>query len=339
MPPSPLQTPRRVSPMRPVAKRKGFWQELLGGIPWLVNRQWELAKAMVAAEEYWDAAQRLRFLVWLKPEHVPAWHQLGCAYAALNEKQEAELAFREGLRLKPQDEEMRYMLAMLKGAALENVLQPHSSPALLMAKHFDIHSDGYDEEQILNKKYVAHRVLGEMLIEPMKSRGMAEKTLDIGCGTGLLGMLLRPLSVHVTGVDLSAGMLIEAQARQTPFNTPIYDDLVQDDMRHYLLQQTEARFDLIACGDAFAYVGGLAPVFDGVKKALRPNGIFAFTTEIQDGAGYSICSDDARFAHSDGYLAEQAARLGLTLLVQERKPMYGERLGRYSIYQMPAEAA
>lgn len=339
MPPSPLQTPRRAAPMRPVAKRKGFWQELLGGLPWLVNRQWELAKTMVANEEYWDAAQRLRFLVWLKPNHVPAWHQLGCAYAALGEKPAAERAFREGLRFKPEDEELRYMLAMLKGTDLEAALQPHSSPALVIAKQFDIRSDSYDEEQVLIKKYAAHRTLAEMLIEPMKARGVAEYALDIGCGTGLLGMLLRPFSVHLTGVDLSAGMLTEAQVRQTPFNEAVYGEMVQDDMRHYLLQQVEPRFDLIACADAFAYVGGLAPVFDGVKKALRPNGLFAFTTEIREEEGYGICSSDARFAHSDGYLAEQAARVGLTLLVQERKPIYEGRVGRYSIYQMPTEVA
>ena len=41
--------------------------------------------------------------------------------------------------------------------------------------------------------------------------GWRGDVLDIGCGTGLCGPLLRPIAVSLCGVDLSAGMIEKAR--------------------------------------------------------------------------------------------------------------------------------
>ena len=65
------------------------------------------------------------------------------------------------------------------------------------------------------------------------------------------------------------------------------------------------------------YVGDLAPVFDAVRRALAPDGLFAFTVQKLDG---DACVDgfklgaDYRFAHSEAYLLETASSAGLDVV-------------------------
>ncbi|WP_117213447.1 class I SAM-dependent methyltransferase [Allorhizocola rhizosphaerae] len=94
--------------------------------------------------------------------------------------------------------------------------------------------------------------------------------LDVCCGTGAGMKVLRPLCQgHITGVDFSAGML--AQARSA------YPDAtwVQADARALPFA---GQFDLAV---TFGALGHFLPaerpaLFEGVHRALRPGGLFAF---------------------------------------------------------------
>lgn len=313
-----------------------FWPQLLNKIPRLAERQWEQAKAMVEKGEFWDAAQRLRFVLWLEPERTEAWYKLGCAYAAIGNKADAEQAFIRALKHAPQNEEIRYMLATLKGTALDKQLHPHSAPAAVMARQFDVKSAEYDEARLIGLEWVAHTTLAKMLVPHVKTHSGIDRAIDLGCGTGLLGMLLPPFAKQLVGVDLSAGMLMQAQARQTPDNQPVYDELIQDDARHFLLAQASPIADLMTALDVWPYIGGLTPVMDGIARTLKPGGLVAFTTELYDGDGYGIYDDSGRFAHSDAYLQEVTARANLVRLEQVVAPSHKDHMVRYSIYQKQA---
>jgi ubiquinone/menaquinone biosynthesis C-methylase UbiE len=94
--------------------------------------------------------------------------------------------------------------------------------------------------------------------------------LDVCCGTGAGLQVLRPLCPDgITGVDFSAGMLAQARSAH-PDAT-----LVRADAR--ALKFTDD-FDLAV---TFGALGHFLPaerpaVFDGVYRALRPGGLFAF---------------------------------------------------------------
>ena len=100
--------------------------------------------------------------------------------------------------------------------------------------------------------------------------GPFDQGLDVCCGTGAGLQVLQPLCQgRVTGVDFSAGMLAEAHGAH-PDAT-----LVRADAR--ALPFT-AGFDLAV---SFGALGHFLPaerpaVFDGVRRALRPGGLFAF---------------------------------------------------------------
>ncbi|MCK9608364.1 MAG: tetratricopeptide repeat protein [Methylomonas sp.] len=122
--------------------------------------------------------------------------------------------------------------------------------------------------------------------------------LDAGCGTGLCGVLVRPLVKRLVGVDLSAKMLVKAQARN------VYDVLHEAELTAYFLQ-TATLFDVITCVDTFCYFGDLSEAVTASVSALKPNGWFIFTVEkLQQGAAETDfrLNVQGRYAHSEAYV-------------------------------------
>lgn len=102
--------------------------------------------------------------------------------------------------------------------------------------------------------------------------------LDVCCGTGAgIGMLRRLCRERVTGVDLSAGMLAEAQCAHPALEGAPPVDFVRADARA-LPPGLGDSYDLAISFGAF---GHFLPrerpaLFSGVHSALREGGVFAF---------------------------------------------------------------
>ncbi|WP_030434283.1 class I SAM-dependent methyltransferase [Actinoplanes subtropicus] len=100
--------------------------------------------------------------------------------------------------------------------------------------------------------------------------GPFEDGLDVCCGTGAGMLALRPVcDGRITGVDFSAGMLAQARAAHPDAAW------VRADARALPFA---AGFDLAVSFGAF---GHFLPrerpaVFEGIHRALRPGGLFAF---------------------------------------------------------------
>ena len=91
------------------------------------------------------------------------------------------------------------------------------------------------------------------------------RAADLGCGTGLMGPLLRPhVSGRLEGVDLSQGMVDKARAKGC------YDHLAVEELVAYLDGSAgqegvqcggSGGYDLLVAADVFVYIGDLGPVF------------------------------------------------------------------------------
>jgi predicted TPR repeat methyltransferase len=133
--------------------------------------------------------------------------------------------------------------------------------------------------------------------------------LDLGCGTGLCGPLLKPLARTLTGVDLSPNMLEMARKRG------IYDQLVCSDLTTFLEPQT-ACFDLVVATDVFIYVGALEAVFEATRAAVRPGSLFAFSFESSENEDL-VLRPTRRYAHSVAYIERLAGDHGFEILSLE----------------------
>ena len=85
--------------------------------------------------------------------------------------------------------------------------------------------------------------------------------LDIGCGTGLVGALVRPLTGagRLDGVDISPAMLEKARDKA------IYDRLDQADIVTFLSEHADG-YDAILGAAALIHFGNLDAVFQAAAR-------------------------------------------------------------------------
>jgi predicted TPR repeat methyltransferase len=144
----------------------------------------------------------------------------------------------------------------------------------------------------------------ERLLQPLIASGRQfARALDLGCGTGLCGPLLRQLTDTVDGVDISQGML--EQAKQSGF----YRKLTHADIAAFVAEEFE-RADLVVAADVFIYVGELSAIFAAVRRILMEDGCFAFTVETPTDDKALQLLPSLRYAHSENYIRELAQTCG-----------------------------
>jgi predicted TPR repeat methyltransferase len=183
---------------------------------------------------------------------------------------------------------------------------PPQAPAGYLRELFDGYADRFDAA-LEGLSYGTPDLLTRMIRrEPPRP---PLDVLDLGCGTGLCGPLLRPIARRLIGVDLSPGMIAKSRERG------VYDELECAELTEYLSQR-HADVDLIVAADVFVYVGDLAPVFAGVRRALRVGGRFAFSVEAGGEQDVELAST-RRYRHSRPYLERVAVDSGFDVRVIE----------------------
>ena len=236
----------------------------------------------------------------LQPGYADALVHRGGVLIDLGRHEEAVAAFRTALASGGDEQRIRYSLACL---GVEPV--PKASPAEYVRGLFDQYADAFDQHLVEDLEYKTPTFLVDALRTLVAPTAGPLDVLDLGCGTGLCGSMLRPLARTLVGVDLSPKMLAKARERGG------YDELVCADVAAYLGGQPQ-RFDVGLSADVFVYIGDLSDVFAGMRQVLRPGGLFGFSVEAGDGTDF-ILQPTHRFAHSAGYLRRLAAAQGFAI--------------------------
>jgi len=90
-------------------------------------------------------------------------------------------------------------------------------------------ADSYDEEFIAATGYVAFQHAAKCFLQ-QQDRPVGP-VLDVGCGTGAVGTVLRDGGVEVLdGIDISQEMLDQAQRKTTRDGAQVYTRLIQADL-------------------------------------------------------------------------------------------------------------
>lgn len=237
------------------------------------------------------------------------WTVRGNLLKELGRLEEARDAFQAGIEHGPDPELNRYYLASLGGAEA-----PRNAPRQYVQALFDGYAEGFEEHLVKVLNYHAP----EVLIKGLAGMGRRFSTaLDLGCGTGLCGPLVRPLADELHGVDLSQSMVEQARARG------VYDAVWQDDIAAHL-RTSGRRYDLVLAADVFIYVGALEEVFAGAAGVMNPGGVFCFSIESADvdnsGADF-LLRPSLRYAHSAGYIRKLAEQYGFEIAATQDHPI------------------
>jgi predicted TPR repeat methyltransferase len=258
--------------------------------------QWSMGKILSQQGRLESAIACFHTAVRLNPTNPKAHYYFGRILAKANQPQAACKALAEAVRLKPDAEDWRFVLASMSG---------DGSVATVPAEHirslFNDYADTFDEHLVEHLHYRAPGLILNSLLQATPTRNW--DVLDLGCGTGLCGMALRPHAKTLVGVDLAQRMIELAKKRN------VYDELINSQLMD-VLQSRAGRFDVIVAADVLIYVGDLAALMPKVAGALKPGGHFAFTIEKHAGSGFFLHSEQ-RFAHSPEYVREMASVSGL----------------------------
>ncbi|MCW5751547.1 MAG: methyltransferase domain-containing protein [Alphaproteobacteria bacterium] len=247
-----------------------------------------------------------------QPDNPALHYQRAGLLRDLKRLPEAIAAYRRVQALDPGREDVAHLIAALGGAAA-----PARASDRYVASLFDAFAESFDQTLVHWLNYRGPEVIRAALDRALAAGAAGglearHDIVDLGCGTGLAGPLLKPLARRLDGVDLSPGMLAKAAERR------LYDELIEDEICRFLAARPR-RYDIAVATDVLVYFGALEEVFAAIASALRPGGLFAFTLEKNDGPAYAL-RKTGRYAHAGAYVRERAEAAGL-LVREESEPV------------------
>lgn len=268
------------------------FDKAIGLKPDFVQAWLGLASILSLAKQSEDALTAYDRALALTADLPEAWLGRALSLAQLKRAPEAVAAYRDAVKHGVDAEQVNYHLAALGAGP-----PPAAAPAMNMIAVFDQYAETFDQHLVESLNYKIPVEMAAAVKRYAAKDGL--DILDLGCGTGLVGEQLSPLKRSMTGVDLSPKMLAKAKVRR------IYDKLIQSELIQFLDAQG-ATYDVAVCADVFIYIGDLAPVFGGVRRALKENGVFCFSVEASEDRDV-VVRESFRFAHSAAYI-ERLAR-------------------------------
>jgi predicted TPR repeat methyltransferase len=305
------------------------------------NAHSNLGVLLRATEKPVEAEQAYRAAIRVAPDHIDAHTNLGVLLTSLKRNEEAVACFCKALTLRPKHPDARKLLALAHATIGEvdeaiRIFEDWliEEPANPVARHMLAACTGIDvparasnafvtdtfasfaasfEAKLARLSYRAPALVVAMLADACVAPSRDLDVLDAGCGTGLCGPLLAPYARRLCGMDLSAAMLVHAEAKH------VYDELAEGELTEYL-DNHPATFDLIVSADTLVYFGKLDDALAAATRALRPGGVLVFTLEHAVGStatgGYRL-ELHGRYSHSRDYVEELLRGLGLAPKIVE----------------------
>ncbi|MDX1838574.1 tetratricopeptide repeat protein [Legionella taurinensis] len=276
---------------------------LLKQMPDHIEYLYNSGVAQMALGHLNEAIHQFEHLLSLEPQHFAALNNLAAVFIRLEDKPKAIELLHRALAANPEDAASRHMLNALQGNTA--TAGTCTSYAANLFNNYALYYDKHMREQL---KYTLPLHI-ESLCREYDLDHFAN-ALDLGCGTGLTGEILRPLTRRLTGVDIAAKMVVIAREKG------IYDELIDADI-HVFLSGTSQRYDLITAADVLPYFGDLHPLFSAVREHLMPEGYFIFSIEISDAIPWQL-QESARFCHHADYIESLCRELALKLIDSQR---------------------
>lgn len=289
-----------------------YYRAALEKSPNLAEAHYGLGVTLLERADAANAMVSFNNALGLKADFVPAHNALGFAYLVSNKPADALICFQNTICLKPDNGMALHLIASLTGS------NPERAPSQYIEKLFDGFAESFDSD-LQDLEYVTPQKLFTMITQFTQAVPGKWRVLDLGCGTGLVGLQISPYTSQLVGVDLSANMLEKSRVRN------LYHRLEQADLTAMMKNEDASTYDLIIAADAFVYLGKLDEVVREAKRLLYPHGLFAFSVEVLEkmsgvDANQSTQLEymlqtipSCRYAHSSSYITKLAIDNGFKI--------------------------
>jgi predicted TPR repeat methyltransferase len=245
------------------------------------------------------------------PANLEVYRTLGRILRYVGRPDEAAHWYRRCLEVAPGDG-----VATMGLAAIGQGPVPERLPDDVVLYVFDRNAADYEA----NMRRLGYNA-PDVLIGLLRAEGCVDDgsldILDLGCGSGWCGPLLRPFARRLVGVDLSPRMLAIAAEKH------VYDELIQAEILEYLAR-AGAGLDMIVAANVLVYFRDPASLAEGVARILRPGGRFLFDVEKGEGAEPAF-HVSGRYTHSLAVLESALLPRGFTFTRVDEKVMRAEQ--------------
>lgn len=276
----------------------------------IADRRADYARMLAESGDPAAAAELMEQALELTPDWAAGWLRLGDYREKAGLREDAASAFERVLALDPED----VFGAGLKLALLGAVETPDKPPSRYVEALFDDYADRFEAALVERLDYSVPGKLAALVRRAGGMSGPFSCAVDLGCGTGLLGVEIRDMALRLEGFDLSVNMLAKAEEKN------LYDHLARCDLSLnadlsglFEAPLQPGRADLIAAADVFMYLGDLSNAFALSASLATPGAVFAFSVEDAATTDGFHLAPSLRYAHSENYVRIALEMAGFSL--------------------------
>lgn len=248
-----------------------------------------------------DALVRVQELIGRTGGDLRAYLHLGAVSAALGRLEEAAAAYDMAALQDEGNPRSRFIALQW----LDPKAVPTDAVAYVTAV-LDPATAAYEDHALEVHRLRVPGLIEHLLNEVAETGRTLGRVLDLGCRTGLVGLVLAPRAGHLCGIDSEPALLRVAASKG------LYHEIRAGDPSRALAAPQEP-WDMIVTQDLPATVGDLGPLASAVAARLAPGGLWLLATE----AGFLNPVEPAgpgRFRHSFDHVETAAANAGLDVV-------------------------
>ena len=201
------------------------------------------------------------------------------------------------LELAPGDSVYAYYNALAHG-----ITPPHQ-PIELNRHIFDGMAEVYDQHTVRGLRYQLPKIVADKILARYPEKRL--NVLDLGCGTGLLGVCLGRIDGFLIGVDVSTKMIEQAHRHK------VYDRFHTVNLLDAVRETPGSIYEVITALDVLIYTGDLSETIPNAQRILLPAGDFYFSCETAPEEGPDlVLQANGRYAHKRSHVQELCRQAG-----------------------------
>lgn len=266
---------------------------------------------------YYDARFRFRLVSWFNKSYPELNYYMGRAYFEDSKPAKAKIYIEKYLQSENEQHlvEAAYTLRVInKDTGIDSI------PFPITAHFFDLLLPIYDALYLSTDdtpQQVVFNSVNKFVNNSAKPFGNV--TLDLGCGTGMMGYLSRSakISSEIIGVDISKRMFECAKLLKIDVLS-VYNHVENKDASSYLSGvPADKKFDLVYAINSINFLGNLEELFTKVHQVLENNGIYVIlfkTNKTTDNFTFDLNLEE--FQHNKNYVEQLCGKLAFKIIEQ-----------------------